>query len=223
MSLLSLAVTLGGFLLGVALNRRLRLRLLNPTLIGIAVVMLYLELTRRPYVAYAEDTRPISLLLGPAVVSLAVPLYRQRALLRRHAPWVLLGVACGTVTAMGIGIAGAALLRLAPEWRLALATESATSPIALAVAEQLGGSGGLSAVIAILTGVLGSIIGPGWLTRLGVRHPLARGLAMGTASHGIGTARILEEGEVAGAAAGLGMGLGGLAVALTVPALWHLL
>jgi putative effector of murein hydrolase len=202
------------------LRRRLRTSLLNPTLLAIAALGALLATTGVPYDAYAAATSPLTALLGPAVVALAVPLHRERELLRRHARPLALGAGLGAVTAIGVGWGASLALHLAPEWALAVSSRSATSPISIALAGELHGAAALSAVISILAGVAGATLGPRWLDLVRVREPLARGLAHGIASHGIGTARMLEETRPAGASAAVGMALGGVLVAVGLPLVW---
>jgi putative effector of murein hydrolase len=202
------------------LRRRLRTSLLNPTLLAIAALGALLATTGVPYDAYAAATSPLTALLGPAVVALAVPLHRERELLRRHARPLALGAGLGVVTAIGVGWGASLALQLAPEWALAVSSRSATSPISIALAGELHGAAALSAVISILAGVAGATLGPRWLDLVRVREPLARGLAHGIASHGIGTARMLEETRPAGASAAVGMALGGVLVAVGLPLVW---
>jgi putative effector of murein hydrolase len=215
-----LPVTVAAYVLGVLLRRRFSTPLLQPTLIAMAALGTLLIATDVSYAKYASVTSPLSALLGPAVVALAVPLHRERETLLRHAGSLTLGAVAGAASAIVLGWAAAEVLNLAPPWALALTSRSATSPISIALAGELHGVAALSAVLSILSGVVGAVVGPAWLTFVRVRHPLARGLAHGVTSHGIGTARMLEEGRLAGATATVGMGLGGLAVALALPLVW---
>lgn len=192
----------------------------NPTLLAILLLGAVLGLTRTDYARYRDATQPISLLLGPAVVALAVPLHRERGTLLRHGRALLLGTVAGAGAAMLLGWGAAHLLALDRDFSLALQTRTATSPISIAIAGELDGSKALSAVLSIIGGIFGATFAPELLTRLGVHRPLARGLAMGVTAHGIGTARMLGEGRVEAASSSVGMGLGGLVVALVIPGLW---
>jgi len=216
-----LPATAAAYGAALLLRRRFRTPLLNPTLFAIAALGALLATTGVPYDAYAAATSPLTALLGPAVVALAVPLHRERELLRRHALPLALGAGLGAATAIGVGWAGSLALQLAPDWALAVSSRSATSPISIALAGELHGAAALSAVISILAGVAGATLGPRWLDLVRVRDPLARGLAHGIASHGIGTARMLEETRLAGATAAVGMALGGVLVAVGLPLVWR--
>ncbi|GAA5511647.1 inner membrane protein YohK [Deinococcus carri] len=213
------ALTLLAFALGVLAQARVRHPLMNPTLVATVLVAGTLLLTRTSYDGYAAQVRPISFLLGPAVVALAVPLYRLRALLAREWRALVLGGAAGTLVGAGADILLPRLLALAPEAQRSLMTASVTSPVALQLAPVTGAPPALAATLAVLSGLLGALVLPPVLTRLGVRHPLARGIALGSVAHGIGTARAREEGDLTGAASSIGMGLAALLVTLLVAVL----
>jgi putative effector of murein hydrolase len=215
------ALTAGAYCAALLLRRRVSTPLLNPTLLAMVAVAALLALTGVAYPHYAHATRPLSALLTPAVVALAVPLHKEREMLRRYAGPLLLGAAIGVVSAVTIGILAALALHLGRAWSLAVVSRSATSPISIGLAGELHGTAALSAVLSILTGVVGATLGPKWLDALRVGHPLARGLAHGIASHGIGTARMVEEDRLAGAAAAIGMALGGVILAVGLPLLWR--
>jgi predicted murein hydrolase (TIGR00659 family) len=216
---LSLAVTLLGFLGGVFLAKKASTPLVNPVVVGVLSVIGYLFLTKLPYAEYAQHTQAISTLLGPAVVALALPLHERTELLKKHLGPIALGVAFSVLAGVGSGWLVAKLLHASGDLALALSSRSATAPIAMGIAERTGHAPALSGAIAILTGMSGATLGPWVLTKLKVTHPLARGLAVGLVSHGIGTARVLEESEEAGAASALGMCLSGIVLALLLPAL----
>ncbi|GBF06458.1 LrgB-like protein [Deinococcus aerius] len=210
------ALTLLAFGLGVVAQARTRHPLANPTLVATVIVAGILLVTRTPYEGYAAEVRPISFLLGPAVVALAVPLYRLRALLVREWRVMVIGGLAGTLVGVGVDTLLPRLLGLSAEAQRSLTTATATSPVAVQLAGLTGAPPALAATLAVLSGLLGALVLPQALTRLGVRHPLARGIAIGSVSHGIGTARAREEGETTGAASSIGMGLAALVVTLVV-------
>ncbi len=215
--------TLAAYGVGLRLKGRTSSPLANPTLFAILLIGAVLEASGLDYGRYEDATEPISFLLGPAVVALAVPLYVERATLLAHTRHLLLGVLLGASVAMALGALVAWLGRFSDPFALAVTTRTATSPVSIAIAEQLdGGAPALSAVLSISSGLFAATFGPSVLDRLGVRLPVARGLAMGVTGHGIGTARMLQESRLAGATSSVGMGLGGLSVALVVPGLWGL-
>ncbi len=209
-----LAVTLLAFAFGLLVQSRAGRPLANSTLIACLILVPLLLLSHTAYASYSADTRPLSLLLTPAVVALAVPLYRQRALIRRAWRAVLLGGVVGTLIAVGINTLGGRLIGAPREVRLALSTDSVTSPVAYAISERLHGAPPLAAAFVIIVGLIGAIVLPGLLKRLGVTSRMARGIALGAVAHGIGTARAREDGDLSGAAASVGMCLGALVVTL---------
>jgi predicted murein hydrolase (TIGR00659 family) len=222
--LLHLTLTLVAYQAGAWIYRRARLNpLVNPVLIAVVLVVSLLWATGTGYPAYFEGAQFVHFLLGPATVSLAIPLYRQFAIVRRSARAILVSLACGSIAGAASAVAIAWAFGASRDTLVALAPKSVTAPVAMGITEQLGGLPSLTAVLVILTGMLGAMLGPLLMTRLGVTDWRARGLAMGTASHGIGTARAMQVNPVAGAFAGLAMGLNALATALILPLVWRLL
>jgi putative effector of murein hydrolase len=190
---------------------------LNPTLVAIALVALALLATGADRVAYRAGAQPVHLLLGPAVVALAVPLHRHAPLLRARAAALLAALAVGSTATILATVALAAWLGAGAATLLSLAPKSATAGVSMAISAQWGGIAALTAVVTILAGITGAVAGPALLDALGIRDPVARGFGIGVASHGIGTARAFQESEVAGTAAALAMGLNALLTTLLVP------
>ncbi len=221
MTELLLPGTGAAYIAALWLRRRVSNPLVNPTLLAMAALGGLLMVTGTRYTSYACVTAPLSALLTPAVVALAVPLHRHRGILRRFARPTLRAAVAGALTGLAAGYLGGRLFDLAPAWCLAAVTRSATSPIAIALAGELHGQRALSAVLSIIAGVVGATLGPVWLNALGVRQPLARGLAHGIAASGVGAARMVEESQLAGAAAAVGMALGGTILAVTLPLIWR--
>jgi predicted murein hydrolase (TIGR00659 family) len=196
--------------------------LLNPVLLAVCLLVGALLLTDTSYTDYFEGAKFVHFLLGPATVALAIPLYRQFERVKRSAPAILSSILAGSLTASFSAVALVWLLGGSWNTALSIAPKSVTAPVAMGVSEQLGGLPSLTAVMVILTGILGAMLGPPLLNLLRIRDWSARGLAMGTASHGIGTARALQVNEVAGAFAGLAMGLNALATSILLPLIWRL-
>jgi len=191
--------------------------LANPVAIAVAVLATLLWATATPYATYFEGAQFVHFLLGPATVALAVPLVEQLPRLRRLAVPLLVALVVGTLaaTASAIGVAwalGASRATLA-----SLAPKSVTSPVAMGIAEQIGGLPSLTAVLVVSTGVLGAASARFLFDALRVHDPVARGFALGTAAHGIGTARAFQVSEETGAFAGLAMGLSALFSAVALP------
>lgn len=221
--LLFLTLTLAAFQAGSWIYERSGHKpFLNPVLTAVILLVAILTLTQTPYPAYFEGAQFVHFLLGPATVALAIPLYRQFDRVRRSALALVTSLLCGSLTAIGTAVGLGWLLGASRETLLSLAPKSVTAPVAMGITEQLGGLPSLTAVLVILTGILGAVIGPMLLNLLRIRDWRARGLALGTASHGIGTARALQVNELAGAFSGLAMGLNALATAILLPVIWRL-
>jgi len=220
--LLHLTLTLAAFVVASAIYRKARMNpLLNPVLLSVIAIVSILYLTNTTYDTYFEGAQFVHFLLGPATVALAIPLYRQFDRVRKSALAILASLACGANMAAASAIFIAWVLGAQPVSIASLAPKSVTAPVAMAISDQLGGLPSLTAVMVILTGIVGAMLGPVVLNLLKVRDWTARGMAMGTASHGIGTARALQVNELAGAFAGLAMGLNALATTIMLPILWN--
>ncbi len=217
--LLGLTVTLLAYLLAFSIYRRLGMHpLANPVAIAVLLLVLLLSITGTPYKTYFEGAQFVHFLLGPATVALALPLFEQRARVRRLALPLLAGLCAGVLTAV-VSAAGIALaLGASVETVLSLAPKSVTTPVAMGIAERIGGLPSLTATLVIATGMLGAMIARPLLDLVRVREHDTRGFALGVASHGIGTARAFQVSEEMGAFAGLAMGLSALLTSLVVPA-----
>ncbi len=221
--LLHLTLTLAAFQAGMWFYRRANLNpLLNPVLIAVLLLVAVLWVTGTPYKTYFDGAQFVHFLLGPATVALAIPLYRQFAKVRRSALAVVSSIIAGSMTAAATAVATGWLFGASHQTLVSMAPKSVTAAVAMGISEQLGGLPSLTAVLVIVTGILGAMLGPPVLNLLRIESWEARGLAMGTASHGIGTARALQVNEVAGAFAGLAMGLNALATAILLPILARL-
>lgn len=212
-----IAVTIAVYAIARVLYAWLRWPVLNPALVSIVVLIALLASTHTPYAEYDRGGHVLSLLLGPAVVALGYPLALELPLIRRHARGIAIALVVGSLTGILTGSGIALALGGSPAVVRSLAPRSVTTPIAMAVAARIGGIPALSALVAIATGVIGGALGPALLRALGVRGSVATGLALGTAAHGLGTARAVEEGPVEGAASSVGMGLNGVITAVLVP------
>lgn len=222
--LAALTATLVAWLIAVKLHDVAgRHPLANPVLIAVALLAGGLLVSGVAYRDYFPGAQFVHFLLGPATVALAIPLYRQFALVRRSAAAAIASVVTGGIFAAAAGVGIALALGAAPEVTASLAPRSVTTPVAMGIAERIGGLPSLTAVVVILSGIVGAALGPLVLNIAGVTDWRARGLAIGTAAHGIGTARALSVNATAGAFSGLAMGLNALATALLLPLLWAVL
>jgi predicted murein hydrolase (TIGR00659 family) len=215
--------TIGVYLAAERLQARFRTALLHPVLVSIVVIAPLLRVLRLDYAHYAEGSRFLTFLLGPAVVALGLNLHLQSGEIRRHAKSLVISLGIGAT----VGIVSAVLITRALGGThsvvASLAPKSVTTPIAMGIAERLGGIPSLTAVLVILVGVYGAVIGPGLLKLLRIRSRMAWGLGMGASAHAVGTARAVEEGDIEGAAGALAIGVMGLFTALLAPLLLVLL
>jgi predicted murein hydrolase (TIGR00659 family) len=218
--LLWLTVTLAAWVAADWLAQRSgRHPLVNPVLIAVTLVALLLKATGTDYTVYFDGAQFVHFLLGPATVALAVPLYRNRLLVRRTLVPIAAALAVGSVTAVVSAMGIAALFGLPRAVLVSLAPKSVTAAVAMAVSEKLGGEPALTAVLVIATGIIGAVMVTPLMNALRIRNYAARGFAVGLASHGIGTARAFSVHPVAGVFAGLAMGLNAVVTAVVAPAL----
>ena len=199
--------------------------MLQPVLLAVIALGVLLAVTGVNYRTYFQGAQLINFLLGPAVVALAVPLHRHLPMIRRSARTVLPALLLGSAAAIGSVVASSQALGASSTTVLSLAPKSATAPVAIDLARQFGGVPSLTAALTVSTGIIGAVLGPLVLARLNFRDDRVRGLALGVASHGIGTARALEIGGAAGAFAGLGFALNAVTtpILLTLSDALHLL
>jgi predicted murein hydrolase (TIGR00659 family) len=219
--LLWLTATLLAYLAAHAIYSRANHHpLLNPVPIAVAMLVLLLWSSGTNYGTYFAGAQFVHFLLGPATVALAVPLFEQRHRVRSMGWPLAAGLLAGVATAVVSATAIAWLFGASRETIVSLAPKSVTTPVAMAIAERVGGLPSLTATLVIATGILGAMLARPVLDRTGVTDPAARGFALGVTSHGIGTARAFQVGEQQGAFAGLAMALAALATAVLVPLLW---
>ncbi|NJE76549.1 CidB/LrgB family autolysis modulator [Thermococcus sp. ES12] len=223
MNPLGITLTLVVFYLFSELHSRRRAFYTNPVLLSIITIAVILKWFGIPYGSYMDSAVILKFLLGPAVVSLAVPVYKGRDTIRAYSKEIALGIAVGGTVAILSAFYIAKLLGGSEEVLLSIAPKSVTTAIAIGISEKIGGIPALTAVLVILTGIMGNAIGPELLNLARVRDRIARGLAMGVGSHGLGTARIILEDELAGAVSGLAMALNGVFTSLLLPYLIEIL
>jgi predicted murein hydrolase (TIGR00659 family) len=217
----ALTMTLLAWLAALRLQALFRRHpLANPVLMAVAILSVGLLATGIDYRSYFQGAQFVHFLLGPATVALAVPLHRQWRGLRGAMLPAAIAIVLGGVFSSLLGVAIAAALGAAPDVVASLAPRSVTTPVAMGIAERIGGLPSLAAVVVLCSGVVGAAVGPLVLNWVGVRDWRARGIAMGTAAHGIGTARALSVNMTAGVFSGLAMGLNAVATALWLPFLW---
>lgn len=204
------AISLGTFFLGDWLKKKLKWRFLNPLLLSILLTVAFLLVCGVDYDSYQEGAKYLSYLLTPATVCLAVPLYEQYEALRKNWRAVLAGIAAGVCASLLSILAMAALFSLGHEEYVTFLPKSITTAIGMGVSEELGGYVPVTVAVIIITGVLGNVLAEPVLRLFRIREPVARGVALGTASHAIGTTRAMEMGEVEGAMSSLSIVVSGI-------------
>ena len=213
-----LTATLGAYLIADALARVVgRHPLANTVLISVALVAVLLKISATDYQTYFNGAQFVHFLLGPATVALAVPLYRNLELVRENLLPMAAALVVGALVAIVSAVVIAAALGAPRVVLISLAPKSVTAAVAMAVSEQAGGLPSLTAALVILTGVIGAIVVTPMMNALRIRDYAARGFAAGLASHGIGTARAFTVDPLAGAFAGIAMGLNAVATPIMVP------
>ena len=209
-SAFGVVISLTGYGLGVLAKNKLHKGLCNPLLISIIFVIAVLKLTGISYDTYNSSAKYISYLLTPATVSLAIPLYLQIEKLRKNLPAILSGVLSGTLASMGSIAAMAALFKLSHKEYVTLLPKSITTAIGMGVSEEFGGYVTISVAVIIITGIIGNLLADLVCRLFRITDPIAKGLAIGTASHAIGTAKAMEMGETEGAMSSLAIVVAGL-------------
>ena len=222
-SYLLLAITFGSFALFKWLQKKTGLVLLNPVLLTIATLILFLKLTDVSYATYQEGGKLIEFWLKPAVVALGVPLYLQLEMIKKQLLPILLSQLVGCLVGLISVVLIAKGLGATPEVICSLAPKSVTTPIAMEVSNATGGIPSLTAAVVVLVGLLGAVLGFKILGLGLVKSPIAQGLSMGTASHAIGTSAAMEISHKYGAYASLGLTLNGIFTALLAPTVLKLL
>jgi predicted murein hydrolase (TIGR00659 family) len=221
--LTGLTVTLIAYSLGYRLYQYANSNpLLNPVVTAIVALIIFLKLTGVSYAMYFEGAQFVHFLLGPATVALAIPLYQQCAKIRKRLLPLVITLVTGVIVGAGSSIGIAWMLGASIETQLSLAPKSVTTPVAMGISEQIGGLPSLTAVLVVATGIIGAIMGTTLFRLLGIRDDAVKGVALGIAAHGMGTARAFQLNKEMGAFSGLAMALSALTTALMLPWLLRL-
>ena len=216
-SLFPLVLTLGAYQIGLWLRKKWNHPLCNPLLIAILLVVGVLLLTDFPMETYQAGTAGIQWLLTPATVCLALPLYEHLKTLRKSLPAILCGVAAGTVTSLLFIVLLCRLFALDLQVSVSVLPKSITTAMGIVLSGQNGGIPSLTTAAIIVTGIFGSLTGPAFCKLLRLKDPIAQGVAIGTASHAIGTAKATELGALQGAVSSLSMTVAGILTAVLFP------
>ena len=209
--------SIAAYALGVWLRRVTRCSWLNPLLVAVVLVIVVLKACHLPYATYNRSASLITYLLTPSTICLAVPLYQQLALLRRHKWAVVAGTLTGVLSSLCIIVLLSALLHLDHTSYVTFLPKSITTAIGIGVATELGGRVPIAVAVIILTGILGSIVAEKWLALLRITHPVARGIALGSSAHAIGTAKAMEMGAVEGSMSSLSIVVCGVCTVVLAP------
>ncbi|MTH78175.1 LrgB family protein [Paracoccus aestuariivivens] len=221
--LLWLTATLAAYWIGDRIfNAARRQSWANPVMIAVILLAILLELTGTTYQTYFEGAQFVHFMLGPATVALGMPLYDNLHRVRKALLPLAVALLAGSLTAVVSVLVIAKATGLSDVMLASLAPKSTTAPVAIGIAEGLGGEPTITAVLVLLTGIFGAVIATPLLNLLRVHDWRARGFALGVAAHGIGTARAFQVNETAGAFAGIGMGLNAILTAIIAPLVLHL-
>ena len=214
-----LAISLIGYEIGIILRQKTKLALCNPLLISIVFVIIILKVTNIKYEVYEDGSSLLSYLLTPSTVCLAIPLHQQMGLLKKNMKAILAGILSGVFTSLAGVWVFSMLFHLDKKIYATLLPKSITTAIGMGVADELGGMGiseelggivTITVAAIIITGIIGNMFGDVICRLCGIRHPIATGLAIGTASHAMGTAKAMELGEIEGAMSSLSIAVSGL-------------
>lgn len=204
------ALSLVSYLIGMLLKKKFKLGIFNPLLIAIVVSIIVLLIGKVDYKVYNQGAKYLSWLLTPATVCLAIPLYEQWGLLKKNFKAVLLGLVAGVVTSLGTVYVLSLIMGLSHKDYVTLLPKSITTAIGMGVSEELGGYVTITVAVIVVTGVLGNMIGALVCKIFRITEPISKGLAFGSASHAIGTAKAIEIGEVEGAMSSLAIAVSGI-------------
>lgn len=221
--ILYITLTLAVFCGAQWLQRKTGWILLNPVLLAIALIILILKTGHISYEAYEEGGRYIAFFLKPAIVALAVPLYRQLEQIKKQAIPILASQLVACITGIISALLIAQMLGAPQQIGISLSPKSVTTPIAMEIARVLGGIPALTAIIVIVTGIFGAIVGMAFLKLVRVKSPIAQGLAMGAAAHAMGTAQVMKKTPRIGAYASVGLIVNGILTGLLAPWLLQLI
>ena len=218
-----IALSILAFWAGEKLQKKLKSPFCNPLLIAILIIVIILLVFDIPYDSYNEGGAVINMFLAPATACLAVSIYTKLQLLKENAIPILVGCTAGSLSSMGSVYVLCKLFGLDEAMTASLLPKSITTAIGMGVSEEAGGIVTMTIVSIILTGIIGNIVADGWFKLVGIKEPIAKGLALGTSAHAIGTAKALELGEVEGAMSSLSIAVAGLMTVVAVPIMSGLL
>ena len=221
--LFGILLTLIAFEIGVTISKKFKYSFLNPLLIANILIVGFLLFTGISLESYNVGGDYISVLLSPATVVLAVPLYKQISKLKQFWKPILAGIFAGSLTSMACVIVVSRLVGLSETLMLSLLPKSITIPMGSVVSEQIGGIPSVTIISIVITGITGAVAAPAVCRFCRIKHKVAQGIAIGTASHALGTTKAMEMGEVQGAMSSLSIGIAGLFTAIVAPIILSLI
>ncbi|WP_425514932.1 LrgB family protein [Crassaminicella profunda] len=217
--LFGIIISLLAFNIGLYIYKKTKLAILNPILISISIIVVILLRFNIPLEIYNNGGKLISFFLGPATVVLAIPMYKQLPALKSHMKAIIIGITTGVITSITAVALLSKLFDLEHRLKLSLIPKSITTPIGIAVSESLGGLTPIAVIAIIITGIIGAVIAPLICKTFKIHHSVAKGIAIGTSSHAVGTSKALEMGETEGAMSSLSIALTGVITVLLAPLL----
>ena len=220
---LGVFITLGAYFLGIYIKQKWKMAIFNPLLLAIVFTMIFLLVSRMPYDVYYEGAKYISYLLTPATVSLAIPLYEQFEPLKKNVRAILVGIMTGVLTSMVSVLLLAMIFHFDHQEYVTFLPKSITTAIGMGVSEELGGYVAITVAVIIVTGIIGNMIAESVCRVFHITEPVAKGIAIGSASHAVGTTKAMEMGEVEGAMSSLSIVLSGLLTVFGAMIFAHLL
>lgn len=203
-------ISLAAYGIGTLVKRKWNSPLANPLLIAIILVILFLKLSGVEYETYNASAKYLTYLLAPATVSLAIPMYERMQLLKENYAAILTGILSGVLASLVCVLAMALVFHLSQAEYVTLLPKSVTTAIGMDIAKELGGHSEIAAAVIIITGVLGNMAAEPICRIFAIRHPVAKGIALGTSAHAIGTAKAMEMGEIEGAMSSLAIVVAGM-------------
>ncbi len=215
--LFGIILSLLAFEAGLYIYKKSKIPLFNPLLIAITLVVGFLLIFNIDFDLYNAGAKFINMFLGPSTVILAVPLYKQIKLLKKHAPSILIGILFGSIIGIFSVIGISYILGLNSQLIKSLLPKSVTTPIGIEISNQLEGIVPITVLSIIISGIIGAVIGPSLCKLFKITDSVAIGVALGTASHAVGTSKALEMGETEGAMSGLSIGIAGLMTVFIAP------
>ena len=217
LSLLPMVLTVGAFILGAWVQKKTKCVAFNPIIVAVILIVGFILLTKYPVESYQAGTKPITWFITPATVCLALPLYEQLKTLKKNLPAILIGIFAGTVTSLLVVFGMCLLFKTDRSITVSLLPKSITTAMGTVLSAENGGIEALTAAVIIVTGIIGNLSGSLLCKIFKIKHPIAQGVAFGTASHVVGTSRANELSPLTGAVSSLSLATAGIFTAMLFP------